>query len=82
MRKQKEVSRISSTDFLYHVNSQTPCNDENQRKAIEKIPRENKFNNFLSNPLRKLELSKKSDVGMNPSLPSCKETLVLIFRTF
>lgn len=54
MRKQKEVSRISFTDFLYHVKFQTGCNGKNQRKAIEKTPRENEFNNFLGNHIEKI----------------------------
>lgn len=29
VRKQKEVSRISFTDLLYHVKSQTGCSDKN-----------------------------------------------------
>lgn len=57
VRKQKEVSRISSTDFLYHVKSQAGCNGKNQRKAIEKTPRENEFNNFLGNHIEKIKVN-------------------------
>ena len=61
----KEVSRISFTDFLYHVKSQTGCSGQNQRKAKEKTPRENEFSNFFSSKHRKLELTKKSIFEIN-----------------